>query len=117
VLISIADDHKLDWQMFQVHPTSGRVSTNDVLDHESRPQYVFKIIAKDGGSPSRSSFATVEITVDDENEEPPVFINSFESFVVVENTEPGTMIGSVKAKDADTGPNVKVYYYILSGNL
>ena len=103
--------------MFQVHPTSGRVTTNDVLDHEARPQYVFKVLAHDGGSPSRTSLATVEITVDDENEEPPVFIKSFESFVVVENTAPGKIIDSVKAKDADTGPNVKVYYYIVSGNL
>ena len=66
-----------------------------------------RILARDGGTPSRSATATVSITVI-RNLFPPVFNNS--DFIQVEITEQetiGAFITTVFAPDADTTVSLK----------
>ncbi len=111
------DGTSSDANLFRIEPTTGRILTNSILDHESRSQYVFRIKAQDGGTPPRSAVATIEVIIDDQNETPPEFESTHASFSVVENTAPGSVVGSVKARDRDSGENGRISYFITWGNL
>lgn len=61
--------------------------------------------ATDGATNGKSleSFASVAIDVLDVQDQPPIFLNSPYSATVSENTEEGTSVMTIKAKDGDTG--------------
>ncbi|CAG5122527.1 unnamed protein product, partial [Candidula unifasciata] len=81
------------------------------LDYEVKTFHNFTIEATDGVN--RSS-ALVYIRVVDENDHSPIFSQSFYSFDVVENAEIGYTIGTVPARDADSGNNGRVIYEYVS---
>ncbi|XP_076467630.1 cadherin-related tumor suppressor-like [Babylonia areolata] len=96
--------------VFQVGRTSGSVSTLISLDREAVPSYTIKVIAKDGGSPSLSSTATIILKVRDLNDNVPVFHPS-SYFVNVFETDPaGVEVVQVSAIDRDVGAYGKVSY-------
>lgn len=103
--------------MFIINPSSAQITTREILDHESKAQYAFKVLAQDGGHPPRQTLKTVEVIVEDQNETPPEFDNAHAFFRVQENTAPGTIVGHVTAHDADSGENGRISYYIVRGNL
>ena len=103
--------------MFEINMRTGQITTKAVLDHEAKSRYILSVIATDGGNPARSSMMELEVDVDDENESAPEFENSHVAFEVRENTDPGRTVGTVVAKDKDSGENARVRYYIISGNL
>ena len=56
---------------------------------------------------SEKVLITVEITLEDVNDEPPVIINPFPfQAVVTEDTSPGTVIYTVTATDADSSSDL-----------
>ncbi|KAL8622280.1 hypothetical protein ACOMHN_043803 [Nucella lapillus] len=102
---------------FNIHPTSGWISTEEVLDYETRTQYRLKVVAYDNGHPRRSQSQTVVIDVEDVNDEAPLFHAREVNFYVVENVPIGSVVGEVKAKDKDSGENGRVNYYLVGGNI
>lgn len=105
---------------FMINPVSGAISTMRKLNRETHPGYQLLIQAVDQGdlSERRSSTATVNITITDENDNNPIFANGQESYVVniredkaISTTEP---IIQVTATDADIGQNAEILYQ-LSG--
>lgn len=110
-----ADDSALNF--FAIHPKSGWITTKEVLDYEIRNRYLFKVVAFDGGNPSRSQKQTFEILVNDANDEGPIFPQNVSiTFYVVETTPTGSTVGRVEAYDKDGGENGRVSYYIVGGN-
>ncbi|KAL4230834.1 condensed mesenchymal cell proliferation [Mactra antiquata] len=102
---------------FAIHPSSGWITTKEVLDYEEKESYTFQVVATDSGSPPRSKYQRFEIKVNNLNDGGPVFTkNANETFYVVENTPIGTIVGSVEAYDNDSGDNGQVLYYIVGGN-
>lgn len=102
---------------FEVHPTSGRVSTREVLDYETKTVYHLTIVAKDNGLPPRSSSQPLTISILDVNDQAPLFQARNVSFNCVENVSVGTFVGQVKATDKDSGENGKINYYLVGGNV
>uniref|UniRef100_A0A8C2WEN1 Cadherin domain-containing protein n=1 Tax=Cyclopterus lumpus TaxID=8103 RepID=A0A8C2WEN1_CYCLU len=80
------------------------------LDRELNPHLSLKMIAVDGGTPTRSGTVNVEITVLDANDNPPVFNQSVYTATVTENAPIGTYITTVNATDVDSGSNGLVTY-------
>ncbi|KAM9376294.1 protocadherin gamma-A3-like [Pholidichthys leucotaenia] len=80
------------------------------LDREFNPHLSLKLIAVDGGAPQRSGTVSIDITVLDVNDNPPVFNQSIYKATVVENSPIGTYIATVNASDADRGSNSLVSY-------
>ena len=99
---------------FRIDETSGEISTRAKLDHEESPSYVITVTARDSGTPSLSSTATVVVTVGDVNDNTPNFPGDYETSLR-ENTAEGTVI-RVKANDPDPGLNGEVEYNITGGN-
>ena len=56
---------------FSIEPDTGVITVNTSLDFETVPGYLLTITASDKGDPTRTGFATVNITVIDINDAPP----------------------------------------------
>lgn len=99
--------------LFAVDRNTGRITALDSLDREKNPEVVFQVIAKDRGIPRLIDSATVSVTVLDKNDEAPSFKQPEYTFQILENEEPGSIVGSVFATDPDTGLGGDVIYFIL----
>ncbi|XP_049833037.1 protocadherin-like wing polarity protein stan isoform X1 [Schistocerca gregaria] len=98
-----------------VDEKSGWIYTIKELDREETPRYQFQVIAKDGGTPPKSASASVVITVQDVNDNDPVFEPKLYEAVVSEDDPPGTPVTTVTATDKDENP--RLHYDISSGNM
>ena len=85
------------------------------LDYEATKFYSFIIGASDGGG--RSTKAGVKITVEDYNDNKPVFDENSYTPSVAENVNIGHTVDTVKATDEDSGPRGSVTYSITGGNV
>uniref|UniRef100_A0A674PHG7 Protocadherin-16 n=1 Tax=Takifugu rubripes TaxID=31033 RepID=A0A674PHG7_TAKRU len=85
---------------------------NTILDREKRSTYTLSLEAFDGGSPKRTDEMTLDVTVQDINDNAPVFNQSRYHAIISENLQPGSNILQVFATDDDEGDNGKVLYEI-----
>ncbi|KAG7262011.1 hypothetical protein CRUP_009008 [Coryphaenoides rupestris] len=79
--------------------------TTDKLDREVMPHYNITITAIDEGSPPLSSFKTVQVSIADVNDNPPVFDEQSYSAYVSENNKAGHTLCAVTASDPDWRQN------------
>uniref|UniRef100_A0A3Q1FH58 Protocadherin-16 n=1 Tax=Acanthochromis polyacanthus TaxID=80966 RepID=A0A3Q1FH58_9TELE len=106
-------------QAFTLEPRRGSnevlyldLVVNAILDREKRSIYTLSLEAFDGGSPKRTDQMTLDITVQDINDNAPVFNQSRYHAIISENLQPGSNILQVFATDADEGDNGMVLYEI-----
>ncbi|MEM7298705.1 MAG: cadherin domain-containing protein, partial [Bacteroidota bacterium] len=102
--ISITQDSK-----FQINE-EGYLSIIDSLDFESNDEHQLDLIAIYGGYDAISIATEILVMVNDVNEAPTVYN---ESFRVNENSPIATVVGSVSASDPE---NDDLVYAIISGN-
>ncbi|XP_033948116.1 protocadherin beta-15-like [Pseudochaenichthys georgianus] len=91
--------------------------TTGQLDRELVSDYNITITATDEGSPPLSSSKTVQLSVADINDNPPVFEEPSYSAHVTENNKPGSTLCSVTARDPDWRQNGTVIYSLLPGEV
>ncbi|XP_033989921.1 protocadherin beta-15-like [Trematomus bernacchii] len=91
--------------------------TTGQLDRELVSYYNITITATDEGSPPLSSSKTVQLSVADINDNPPVFEEQSYSTYVTENNKPGSTLCSVTARDPDWRQNGTVIYSLLPGEV
>ncbi|XP_038610870.1 protocadherin Fat 1 [Tachyglossus aculeatus] len=97
---------------FNLHSETGELKTFGPLDREQQASYHLLVTATDGGG--RSCYASVQLWLDDVNDNAPVFMADPFTATVFENTEPRTPLTRVQATDADTGLNGKIHYSLVS---
>uniref|UniRef100_A0A8D2L4T7 Protocadherin-16 n=1 Tax=Varanus komodoensis TaxID=61221 RepID=A0A8D2L4T7_VARKO len=85
---------------------------NSILDREVHSRYSLFLEAYDGGSPPRSSQMTLDVSVQDINDNAPAFNQSRYHTLIPENLQPGSSVLQVFASDADEGDNGAVVYEI-----
>ncbi|XP_035670182.1 protocadherin Fat 4-like, partial [Branchiostoma floridae] len=87
---------------FAIDGGSGEITLETTLDHDQgNRSYQLVVEAKDAGTPIRSSNATVDILVVNENDNAPVFQNTTYNFEVYENERRSSSVGMVRATDLD----------------
>lgn len=87
------------------------------LDYETKSNYVITIKAQDDGKDPKSSTTQFKIDVTDINDNAPRFQQKLFSFKIAENNIVNTVVGTIgEAKDADSGSNGEIDYFIVSGN-
>nr|BAD60807.1 protocadherin2-gamma-v5-A [Danio rerio] len=86
--------------------------TDDMLDRETVTEYNITILVSDQGSPARHSNKTLNVKISDVNDNPPKFGSDEYKTFVNENNSPGVTILTVKANDADWGPNAQLSYFL-----
>ena len=101
---------------FTIDSVTGVISVNRPLDYEAVQRYTIIVTGTDGGQPQRSSTLTVDLSVLDENDNPPIIQNPMPEFVIEENIAINSIIGQVIATDADSGANGELVFEIVSGN-
>ncbi|XP_043399090.1 protocadherin Fat 4-like [Chelonia mydas] len=94
---------------FHINSSTGRLTSKRALDREMVDSYESKIIATDSGFPKQSASLVLSITVEDVNDNPPVFLQKSFNVTVKEN-EPPSVILNVTATDKDTGYNAIIHY-------
>ena len=101
--------------IFDIDQRTGTIRAKSLIDHEEMSQYRFYVMATDSGSPSLSASASVVVMVEDVNDEKPVFSENSYIFSVRENQEPGTLVGTVSATDADGPPYNQFFFSFVQG--
>ncbi|KAF7649487.1 hypothetical protein LDENG_00140830, partial [Lucifuga dentata] len=91
--------------------------TTGELDRELVSEYNITITATDEGSPPLSSSKTVQLSVADINDNPPVFEEQSYCAHVTENNKPGSTLCAVTARDPDWRQNGTVIYSLLPGEV
>ncbi|CAG4999572.1 unnamed protein product [Parnassius apollo] len=108
--ITSGDDEKL----FYIHPSTGLLSVNKILDYDiGNPKYKLIIVACDQGKPCLCSAASIEIDILDENDNAPTFPVSEYFETIGENERVGTSVFSARATDLDKGKYGTLNYSIL----
>uniref|UniRef100_A0A671K679 Protocadherin-16 n=1 Tax=Sinocyclocheilus anshuiensis TaxID=1608454 RepID=A0A671K679_9TELE len=98
---------------FRIHPETGWMFVSQSLDYETEPIYRFSVCAKAQNGKTAAT-ATVVVTVQDENDNAPVFSRDVYFFSLQEGPSPHGMIGTVKATDRDSRNNGVLSYILLS---
>ncbi|KAM9333227.1 cadherin-10-like [Pholidichthys leucotaenia] len=101
---------------FSVDPETGLIKTAlPGMDREVKENYQVVIQAKDmaGQMGGLSGTATVSITLSDVNDNPPRFTKTIYEFRVLESTDLGAAVGTIRAMDADIGQNAEMDYRII----
>ncbi|XP_040031249.2 protocadherin Fat 2 isoform X1 [Gasterosteus aculeatus] len=113
-----ADAAKDATGVFSIDGDSGWITAVRPTDCEAARFYRFNVVATDhGGDVALSSSVQVEVTVTDENDNPPEFSKAAYHGSVVENSNPGHVIISMTTTDADVSlENRLVTCYITDGD-
>uniref|UniRef100_S4RWC7 Cadherin domain-containing protein n=1 Tax=Petromyzon marinus TaxID=7757 RepID=S4RWC7_PETMA len=103
---------------FYVNPTSGVITTKELLDYERKPSYQLKIQATN--MVGLSTNASVSIHLSDENDNAPVFDRSQYRGVVSEEAQAQTVVLNdknvplvIRATDLDSEQNSLLVYQIV----
>ncbi|XP_073685604.1 protocadherin gamma-A6-like isoform X1 [Garra rufa] len=91
--------------------------TDDMLDRETTAEFNITILVSDQGSPARYANKTLNVKLSDVNDNPPIFDSEKYKTFVSENNSPGLTILTVKAHDADWGPNAQLSYFLKDENM
>ncbi|XP_029978650.1 cadherin-20 isoform X1 [Sphaeramia orbicularis] len=104
---------------FSVDAKTGvvRVSLAD-MDRETRENYTVVIQAKDMGGQlgGLAGTTTINITLSDVNDNPPMFDQRLYQMSVPETAPVGSVVGRIWAKDRDIGVNAEMTYSIVDGD-
>ena len=106
---------RTDSSIFSIHPKTGLITTNDILDYESETVHLLQIFARNKLT-NQDSVCNVQIMVESQDEFAPVFTQDIYTFNIPPNGRPGYILGNVRAKDADTGPDGYLTYTINPPN-
>ncbi|KAF5885854.1 cadherin EGF LAG seven-pass G-type receptor 2-like, partial [Clarias magur] len=104
--------------VFEIDSRSGVIRTRGTVDRETVEAYMLLVEANDQGRDPgpRSATATVNIVVEDDNDNAPQFSEKRYIVQVPEDLTPNTEILQVNATDQDRGSNALVHFSIMSGN-
>ena len=103
---------------FAIDGTSGEITVNGDIDREVINEYTLTIRAQDGGSPARSDRSIVVITINDVNDNSPIFQRSSYTITVREDINVPADLLTLVATDADEAGNQNsaITYSIQTGN-
>ncbi|XP_028600415.2 protocadherin Fat 4 [Podarcis muralis] len=116
-IVSVRCEDKMFGRLFTIGRHTGVIQTAAILDREQGARlYLVDVYAieKSAALP-RTQRAEVEITLQDVNDNPPVFPTDMLDLTVEENIGDGSKIMQLTAMDADEGANALVTYTIISG--
>lgn len=90
---------------FAINGSSGEISVTGTLHRVTQEEYVLVVSVKDGGTPSLNSTTTLNITVDEVNDNSPYFTSPTQpvTLTLPEDTDTGYVLLNISAGDDDSG--------------
>ncbi|XP_063784868.1 protocadherin alpha-7-like isoform X3 [Pseudophryne corroboree] len=108
--LSVSDYFALDFQKYMNQIRSIELVLKKSLDREKQSIHNLILTAYDGGKPRLSGTTQIVITVEDFNDNAPMFDQPFYQSSVIENAVKGTFIMKLNATDLDQGKNGDILY-------
>ena len=99
---------------FDIELETGLLTVAAPLDYEATSFYVLNVTVYDLGTPQKSSWKLLTVNVEDWNDNAPRFPPGGYQVTISEDTEVGTTVAELKAKDVDSEDNGRVRYVLLS---
>ncbi|XP_069619847.1 protocadherin alpha-3-like isoform X9 [Ranitomeya imitator] len=109
--LSASDYFALDFQKYINQIKSLELVLKKNLDREKQSVHNLSLTAYDGGKPRLSGTTRIVVTVEDFNDNAPVFDQPFYQCSVNENAVEGTLVFKLNATDLDVGKNGDILYY------
>ena len=106
--IYVLDDSE-DSQYFTI-TNEGSIFSKVVFDYETKPFYVFGVIAKNSANLSYWDQTVVKLYIKDTNDNAPVLLPSTYVFNISDKVSVGTVVGIITATDKDSGTNAQLMY-------
>ncbi|PFX22302.1 Protocadherin Fat 4 [Stylophora pistillata] len=105
------------FEWFEIDRDTGEITIKPSarLNRELNSEFELELLATDGGIFSREGKAWLLLTVEDENDNDPIFDSALYTATVAPAAPPGTFVLMVSATDQDIGPNAETEYTITSG--
>ncbi|CAJ0943895.1 unnamed protein product [Ranitomeya imitator] len=116
--LSASDYFALDFQKYINQIKSLELVLKKNLDREKQSVHNLSLTAYDGGKPRLSGTTRIVVTVEDFNDNAPVFDQPFYQCSVNENAAEGTLVFKLNATDLDVGKNGEILYdfsHMVSG--
>ena len=101
-----------DSNKFNIDSQTGQIRLQSSLDFESKPNHRLVIEAEDFGQPRLRSQLKLDISVQDVNDNAPIFDKIDYSFSLPESHVQGTPVLTIHADDKDSGKNGRLTYSI-----
>ncbi|XP_055855772.1 fat-like cadherin-related tumor suppressor homolog isoform X2 [Episyrphus balteatus] len=101
---------------FAINRNTGSVYCNGELDFEKIRHFLITIQAVDGGTPPLSNLASLNVSVTDVNDNNPQFAQNSYNARIREDALIGDKILQLKAFDADSDENGRIFYNIERGD-
>ncbi|XP_076447464.1 LOW QUALITY PROTEIN: cadherin EGF LAG seven-pass G-type receptor 2-like [Babylonia areolata] len=101
---------------FAIDPNTGEITTRVTLNRESQPAYMLRVTATDNGKPQLQDSETIDVTINDENDNKPEFSETIYSGDISEDALPGESVLQIRARDYDKDANGQVFYTFKGGN-
>ncbi|KAM4038960.1 protocadherin alpha-3-like isoform 8-T8 [Anomaloglossus baeobatrachus] len=108
--LSVSDYFALDFQKYINQIKSLELVLKKNLDREKQSVHNLSLTAYDGGKPRLSGTTHIIVTVEDFNDNAPVFDQPFYQCSVNENAAEGTLVFKLNATDLDVGKNGEILY-------
>ncbi|GAA6101335.1 cadherin EGF LAG seven-pass G-type receptor 1 [Tachysurus ichikawai] len=102
---------------FFIEPYSGIIRAARKLDRENVATYNLKAFAVDKGVPPMKAAVAIQVSVQDINDNAPVFEKDELYIYVKEHSSVGSTLARVSATDPDEGKNAQILYQIVEGNV
>ncbi|TRY83832.1 hypothetical protein DNTS_031971 [Danionella cerebrum] len=102
-------------KMFTVDSNSGEIRVVGDVDYEEANVYDITVQARDGGSPAMEGSCNVKVEIMDVNDNTPEVTLTSLTSPIPEDSESGTVIALISAKDLDSGENGKVVLRVSPG--
>ena len=99
---------------FDIELETGLLTVASPLDYEATSFYILNVTVYDLGTPQKSSWKLLTVNVEDWNDNAPRFPPGGYQVTISEDTEVGTTVAELKAKDVDSEDNGRVRYVLLS---
>ncbi len=109
VSCSLTGDH---FALEEIYSGDYKIINLTPLDREIREKYNIQVTCKDNGDVPQFAMETLQVTVIDVNDNPPVFSQTIYIATVVENNLVGAFLLDVNATDSDTGANAEIRYFL-----
>ncbi|XP_071532452.1 fat-like cadherin-related tumor suppressor homolog isoform X3 [Panulirus ornatus] len=102
--------------LFTVDSTTGDLIVAKPLDREVSGIHELTVSCRDRGRRENADFARVQVTVTDDNDHDPAFLETMIVAKVSTGSAAGTTVARVLALDHDKGENGRLSYSIVEGN-
>ncbi|XP_074594055.1 fat-like cadherin-related tumor suppressor homolog isoform X2 [Brevipalpus obovatus] len=99
---------------FNIDWKNGDFIVQDAIDREIQSSYDLNITACDLAQPPQCSSLKLNVIIDDENDNSPLFDRSIYHFSVPEDARLGTKIAEFHASDSDSGASKLIKYSLLN---